>query len=735
MRKYQNIILGSIVFLVSILFILYSSLNLSLFPTQETKWGDKCFYFRFIKDYMVIEKLPMKKDFISGIDICLANFESPGSHNEDVIFFTNSRYEMLYTYRFSSDQIPRMEFIPIKFKNKIFIGKNDSIYICLHSSNGTTDNHILCGINTADTLNHIDLANVTNEDLLAALKGPRNPIKGSLALKTYESDTGNFLWTKVVFIFFTLVISLFIVFFNKVKASIIKVRLSPEKSYLIIAGAGSLLMLIITPPFQFVDEDKHFYRAYQVSEGDIFQFQDIVPKSLPDLAANNFMQMYFGMFDKTSPNKIYSTINAKLEPEKHVKGTDAPSNVFFSYIPQAIGITIGKIFHAPPLILLYLARLFGLIFLIFVIFCAIRIIPFGKWLLFLLGVMPMTLALTASASYDGSTIGISFLVIAWLLKKITVKNELFTKWDFLRLGLLIFCLALCKPPYFIIGFLALLIPMDKIGGRKKFGLAVIITISAMILGSQFNSLKTIIEPLRNKYFLSASQQKILNQIPDRQPSATEKRFVDDNRPKNIDPKAQRTFILDHKVDFLNYFLKTIFVYCGYFYFKTFVGIFGWVTNPLPPWLVYTYLIILILTALINPKSVFSFPILKRISLFFTFIIGLSLIELGFYLSFNTVASHYIEGVQGRYFIPFAPLLFLFFYNGTIGNFLNRYFSPKKKELKKPISRTKKESIPAIVLSEEQFFTKFWAYIVICFSVIAILCSLYLVITKYYIILL
>ncbi|NQV02297.1 MAG: hypothetical protein HQ542_06610, partial [Bacteroidia bacterium] len=59
---------------------------------------------------------------------------------------------------------------------------------------------------------------------------------------------------------------------------------------------------------------------------------------------------------------------------------------------------------------------------------------------------------------------------------------------------------------------------------------------------------------------------------------------------------------------------------------------------------------------------------------------------------------YIEGVQGRYFIPFAPLLFLLFYNYNISNWLMKRLSPKNKKLAMQLFYLFLTALPIVALT-------------------------------------
>jgi len=136
------------------------------------------------------------------------------------------------------------------------------------------------------------------------------------------------------------------------------------------------------------------------------------------------------------------------------------------YIPQALGYSRENL-SCLPLILLYIARIMTLVFSVILVYFAIKIAPVSKWMFLLLGLMPRTLSLMASLSYDALLIGISFFLIAlfWIML-LMIRRKSGIKICFSSLWLVFSCHFV--NPLFNPGALFLLIPIHKIGSWKKF---------------------------------------------------------------------------------------------------------------------------------------------------------------------------------------------------------------------------------------------------------------------------
>ncbi|HEY1978479.1 MAG TPA: DUF2142 domain-containing protein, partial [Xanthobacteraceae bacterium] len=92
-----------------------------------------------------------------------------------------------------------------------------------------------------------------------------------------------------------------------------------------------------------------------------------------------------------------------------------------------------------------------------------------------------------------------------------------------------------------------------------------------------------------------------------------------------------------------------------FYFKSLIGVLGWLTIYLPTTVYVFAASALLLSVLTEPADVPRLPGFAVVWNILLLIASVLLIFTSTYLIFEYVASSTIEGVQGRYFIPLLPL--------------------------------------------------------------------------------
>lgn len=453
---------------------------------------------------------------------------------------------------------------------------------------------------------------------------------------------------------------------------------APQKAFVTIGLIFGILFLLITPPFQAADEYNHYYRAFQISEGQIIaqkyqnQVGGFLPKSLVTTTERVSVGIPFNPEGKQKPEKIFSLFNFPLESNNRVF-VAFPNTAVYSpipYLPQIIGITFARIIGLSPILLMYVGRICNLLVWLVLGYLAIKITPICKWTFFLLALTPMSLFQAASLSADAVTNGVAFLLIAVFLqsaleprlapwyKEVEPPNssspaepgsekveaqpgsqkveaepgsekKVVTGTQIFIIFLLSVLLALAKQAYFPLVGLFLLIPVRKIGNKKKYATVFALLFLASVLA------------IFTWSFFSKSTYTTL--VP------------------NVAPGKQIHFILNHPFDLVGVILRTFFK-DGIEYISQFVGKLGWLDTKLPPLFILSYLIMLVFVSLVNHRRDILISKRQKRILIFTLILNIILIASILYISWTPVGKDRILGLQGRYFIPIAPLLFLSLYN-------------------------------------------------------------------------
>ncbi len=407
----------------------------------------------------------------------------------------------------------------------------------------------------------------------------------------------------------------------------IKFNIPPETIFIIIGVIYGLAFLFITPPFSVVpDEGSHFVKAYSLSEGYLLPVKigDASGFIIPENVWSTILTCIYGKINLESviTSKINTNVNKNTEEFVYLDYVAIITYPPVPYMMSALAIKLGALLDLSPFVLLYMARLANLIIWIILTYLAIKIIPVHKWVLLMIALMPMTIFEAASVSADSLTIGLSFLLIAYLLRSALTEYS-FTKKDFIIISILGVLLALTKSVYILILFLFLLIPVNKFQNhKKKYGIfsIIIIPISLMSVGWMLIT-KGFYRPFLNS---------------------------------NWSINEQISFILHQPLNYLLILINTI--NSGWAsYITTFVSYI------LPLIIIIIYLVILFLVAIID-KNEFKLNLKQKTVCLIIALTSIFTIFTFEYITWNPIGNYFVDGIQGRYFIPIAPILLLIFYN-------------------------------------------------------------------------
>lgn len=714
-KKTRHKFVGTILFILLVVVIYFSNISVLLFPSQEENLKEKLEAGVLTKDFVIIQEITAQKEYFQGAEILLSS-SAATRLTESTALFLDARYNVLYSYNFTNEDLFEPKYLLFKLPKKVHIGKGGKITLCLFSPMADKANYLSVPRNPSGKIGSLYVKPVAGDNIMDTLKssGQTFMLEGSLCLRTYETDYAYLNWFKIFLLFLAGLVALLPLYIEKAKLQVAKLKFVPENIYVILALIFGLFLVFLTPPLQTPDEHDHLNRAYQVAEGNIFQFHSTVPLSLIQLF-NAFESMNFHSYKKTSFHEIFNQTKVELNP--HIRTEIFARDFTLSYIPQALGMSVGRMLSRSPVELLYMGRLFNLMFSIFLIYLAIRNMPVLKWTMFLLGLMPMTIFLCASLSKDAMLIGAAFLLFALFLKCAYGTGDHVSGKNLLLIFGLSFLLTSGRPVYGIIVGLFFLIPISKIGSWKKYVMVFTALVVTVLLAAQSTSVVNAIKQKQQAAIVAGSGDNTQYEDFRREGRVT--------FPENVSRDAQRRFILENPVQYGQILFNTL-TYYGHFYLESFVGILGWLNKPLPGWLITLYLFMLLITAILLGNQGIKISWRDKVVAAVLFVGGVVLIETGLYLTWTPVGQDYIEGVQGRYFIPLAPVLFLIFYSRFFGQFSTD--RPQAPQSKKSVA-AKGKSLPAF---ERPAIYNFLYLLISFFCLVSLFISVYVVLKGYYV---
>jgi uncharacterized membrane protein len=388
---------------------------------------------------------------------------------------------------------------------------------------------------------------------------------------------------------------------------------------------------VVNPPFVASDEMWHFFKGYDVSQGHLIRESPTIniPQSFDDI-------YHFTPWEASTVENFrsrdYSSFNKPLNKDD----TEVVDNIgTYNYMPLpylgvAFVIKVGELFNASPLVLMYFGRLINLLIYAIIVYFGIKLVPIGRYMFLLIGLMPMSLYLAASVSADSLNLALSLFTICLFLN-LAFKEDRIHRKDVFLVSVCILGLTLSKQIYALLGLLFFIVPKDKFLNFKSRMIYFIYTILPSSLSLFLWYYGSVIGFVGVGAADSSSPLNSLNPV----------------NPFFI--RLMDTIIL---------------AFNGYI--SSFVGTFGWSTNPLPLSIVYLYLMVLVSVSILENRFIYSLK--QRMISFFIFAIGLIVI---FFVASNWKVSDVIWGVRGRYFIPLAPLFFLILQNQKVANYFYR----------------------------------------------------------------
>jgi uncharacterized membrane protein len=408
---------------------------------------------------------------------------------------------------------------------------------------------------------------------------------------------------------------------------------APEKFVIVVLLTFGGIASLATPLSAGYDEETHFVRAWEMAHLYFIPNEQLGAR-LP------FPALYWELSYRRQP--LYDAVEPGFWSKYGGLPIDAHDYIYANVetrsvysplllLPQALALRyLGLSLQLPALPVYYACRLVGLLCYLLLSWLAVRLIPYGKWLLAILIVSPMAVFQASTISADSISNGIGFFFVAASLAIAGRKTIGWKEW-----AALLGCVALLFTAKVNLLFLAAL-PFLLISPRNfkmKYGFALLAGVSLALALAEVGGWNMLAYSKFTRALAGA------------------------------DPRAQLLFIAANPFLFVRIIARDVWSNT-LAYMQGWVGVYGYNYWPVPA---LTYLLYPLAVVAATRRGDAEDHLLAasatldkrtRIILVSLFGAGYVLTIASLYVAFTPVQSLLVAGVQGRYFTVVMPLLFI-----------------------------------------------------------------------------
>jgi len=420
------------------------------------------------------------------------------------------------------------------------------------------------------------------------------------------------------------------------------------KSFFIVLLALGTLHSLVFQPITIPDEYYHFQNSYKYSNFIMFKkdpgYDSLLMRSDDVEEMNNTFTdrlTYPRYLEIIDGFKLFDSSDKEIFIEPQIE-FDLLSNLPQTKLPSAIGITIARLFGLGFYPLFYLGRLFSFLFFACLSYLAVKTTPVGKNAFMAISLLPMTINIAGSYANDAGIIGLSFLFIALCLKAAYTSKQV-TRKNLIAIAIIAILLAPCKLVYSLLIVMVLVVPATVFSSKKRARLYKSGVIFLSICSVLLLRLSMLL------YVAGVESSGLVNRGGEEGYYHTISEFF-------IDPLGTIAF-----------FARSLDVF-GDFYITTLIGGWlGWFQDGIAaPWfVVLAFIFLLALSFLKTPDDSAEINKKHRILYFSIFCLGLFAIMLGMFIGWTFTHETEIQGVQGRYLLPFLPMIALAIRSNTV----------------------------------------------------------------------
>ena len=436
---------------------------------------------------------------------------------------------------------------------------------------------------------------------------------------------------------------------------VLLVNPKPEITFALMTFILGLIMMIIINPSSPPDELAHYEATLGLSNKMMF----VKDYNLIDSSYVKYGYMY-GHYN-ISPGyvRFMNEINQpqKLTGEMVALSRNIDDYYFIQYIPNAIGITLGRLLHLNMITTFYLGRMTGLLFYVICVYIAIKNAYSFKFLLGIIACLPMFLQIAISITYDNWINALSFLTIGYFLKWY-FNDELIDKKELVFVFLINFGLAPAKVLYSFFAFLFLFVQASRYGGKRNK-----ILISLALIAPGTYQLYDIMKGPITLFFHKILSANIENNMLDASGVINKNVELLTNRVGPLKDVYTFSYMIRNPIETLIIFARTIRYKIKFWFYGSIGRSLSGDTLILPIRLVHFLVLAVVASAFVKTDYTFNIP-MKLLLITLCVVVGLYAL-IGMFVSWTDpnqeIIKDYggviIEGIQGRYFSPLLPYFF------------------------------------------------------------------------------
>ena len=461
-------------------------------------------------------------------------------------------------------------------------------------------------------------------------------------------------------LFYNIVIIWVVTSFTLIILTLLLIKPRYEILFTLITISFGLTFWLIITPMSVPDETIHYEYSFQLSNKIMGEKDHLVF----DEEYQNYGSFAGHQNISAAYERFIKKINRPLSLDNKIvkMNYDIDDSYTICFVPQALGITVARLLNWNMLRTFYLGRLFNLIFYIICVYIAIKKTPVHKVLFGILATIPIFIQQAASFSYDCYINGLTFDIIAFLLKWMNQEEKIDIK-EFIFVFIVNMMIAPIKVVYGLFTFLYWFVPEKQYGSKKnKIIGTLIITAPAMY------ELIVLLFPLAFRIIRKAFEAVFVNRI------------IAENNTHSLNltsPFKEEgeiytfSYVTSHPVEMFKMFVRTVRYNLKVWFYGSFGRALSGNSLILPTYLVHATLAILLVSALRD--ETFKNTIWFRITIILLCIFAGLMMVGGMLVSWTEIEQDVVEayggpiiqGIQGRYFSPLLPYLFLILNNKKI----------------------------------------------------------------------